>query len=112
MLHVSNLSYNLLSISKIIHDHNFRANFFPSRRESQELDSWRMIGNAKEYGGLYFSEDGMNSSKQVQSTYFESISISSDSEIMLQHYRLGHLSFQYLKYLFPKLFRNKISFSF
>ena len=50
--------------------------------------------------------------QQVQSTCFESIFVSSNTEIMLWHYRLGHPSFQYLKYLFPKLFRNKVPSSF
>ena len=60
VLHVPNLSCNLLSISKITHDHNCHANFFQSQCEFQEMDSGRMIGSAREYGGLYFFKDGMN----------------------------------------------------
>ena len=61
VLHVPNLSCNFLSISKTTHDRNCFANFFPSRCEFQELDSRSMIGRARECGGLYFFEDGMNS---------------------------------------------------
>ena len=65
-----------------------------------------MIGSAKEKDGLYYFDDGPDSSRQYQSTCLNSFSVSKDSDIMLWHYRLGHPSFQYLKYLFPNLFQN------
>ena len=93
MLHVPNFFYNLLSISKITHDRNFHANFYLSHYEFQELASRKTTGSVRKSKGLYFLKDGMKSSEQLQSTCFESISISSDSEIMLWHNRLGHPSF-------------------
>ena len=58
VLHVSNLSCNLQSISKLTSNLKYRANFFPSFYEFQELTTGRMIGCAKESGGLYFLENG------------------------------------------------------
>jgi len=87
-------------------------NFYPTHCEFQELASGRMIGNAKENGGLYFFEEGPTPSKPVQSSCFEAMSLSRNHEIMLWHYRLGHPSFYYLKRLFPSLFLNKNPSSF
>ena len=107
VLHVPNLSCNLLSISKFTSDHLCQANFYSSYCEFQELTTRRMIGNAKEKDGLCYFDDGPNSSRRCQSTCLNSISGSKNNDIMLRHYRLGHPSFQYLKHLFPNLFRNK-----
>ena len=76
------------------------------------MTTGRTIGSAKEKDGLYYLDDGPNSSRQCQSTCLNYVYISKDNDIMLWHYRLGHPSFQYLKYLFPNLFRNKIPSSF
>lgn len=112
VLHVPNLSCNLLSISKLTCDHNCVAKFSHSHCEFQQVGSGRTIGSAREDGRLYFLEDGANSRNLVQNTCFESVSVSIDREIMLWHYRLGHPSFQYLKFTFPNLFKNKIPSSF
>ena len=107
ILHVPNLSCNLLSISKLTHENHCVAKFNSSCCEFQEAGSGRTIGTARECGGLYFFEDGTSLNNSVHKTYFESISMSSDKEIMLWHYRLGHPSFHYLRHLFPNLFINK-----
>ena len=69
-----------------------------------------MIGSARQCARLYFFEDGTNLRKQDQCTCFNFVY--EDSEIMVWHYRLSHPSFQYLKYLFPNFFQNKIPFFF
>ena len=66
-----------------------------------------MIGNARQSKGLYYFEDRIELKRQAQSTCFKSISLTSENEIMLWHFRLGHPNFHYLKYLFPSLFKNK-----
>jgi hypothetical protein len=68
---------------------------------------WVSTGSsAKEIDGLYYLDDGSHLSRQCQSTSLNSVSVSKDNDIMVSHYRLGHPSFQYLKYLFPNLFQN------
>ena len=77
------------------------------------MDLERKIGNAKENNGLYYFEDGGNLCRQAQMTSLKSICVSSDNEIMLWHYRLGHPNFQHLKYLFiPNCSRIKIHLFF
>lgn len=81
-----------------------------------------MIGNAKEFVGLYilkiddfFEEQTQNEScisilALVSQSNRDSISVVSsnnDYTIMLWHYRFGHLDFLYLEKLFSLLFNNK-----
>ena len=112
VLHVPNLSCNLLSISKFTSNHQCRANFYSSYCEFQKLTTGRMISSAKEKNGLYYFDDGPDLSRQFQSTSVNFVSISKENDIMLWLYRLGHPNFQYLKYLFPNLFKNKSPCSF
>ncbi|KAM7509193.1 hypothetical protein LguiA_019646 [Lonicera macranthoides] len=107
VLHVPNLSYNLISVSKLALDLNCQVNFWASHCEFQDSNSGKTIGVAKQDGGLYFFNNGSTSGRQDRQTCFNSISVSSDSQILLWHYRLGHPNFQYLKHLFPKLLMNK-----
>lgn len=101
VLHVPNLSCNLLSISKLTHDLNCLAIFYSSTCKFQEVSLGRMIGSTKEIDGLYFFED------ETQGNGLNSVSVNEDKKIMLWHCRLGHPSFLYLKYLFPEFFKNK-----
>ncbi|KAL9420128.1 hypothetical protein AB3S75_037830 [Citrus x aurantiifolia] len=112
VLHVPNLSCNLLSVSKITHDLKCCAKFLPNCCEFQELDTGRMIGSAREYGGLYYFDDGNSMCQQQKISNLGACFSSTDDNIMLWHRRLGHPSFLYLKHLFPNLFRNKLLSSF
>lgn len=112
VLHVPNLSCNLLSVSKLTCDLKCCANFLSNHCEFQELETGRMIGNAKESGGLYYFEEESSSIEQQFVSGFGSYRNSTDEEIMLWHSRLRHPSFQYLQYLFSNLFRNKNLSSF
>ena len=84
VLHVPNLSCNLLSISK--------------------LTLGKRIGNARECEGLYYFEKEAKLNKQAQTTSCKSFS--RGHKIMLRHHRLGHPSFSYIRILFPSLFHN------
>jgi hypothetical protein len=111
VLHVPNLSCSLMSVSKLAQDKNCQTNFFRTHCVFQDLNSGKMIGTAKESGGLYYFDIEPQSqlpSKPISSC-FESFLVlnNNDDDVMLWHSRLGHPSFPYLKHLFPKLFRNK-----
>ena len=57
VLQVPNLSCNLLFVSKLTFDLKCQGNFFSSRCEFQDLDSKKMIDNARQSGRLYFFKD-------------------------------------------------------
>ncbi|XP_073016671.1 uncharacterized protein [Primulina eburnea] len=66
VLHVPKLSCNLISISKLTQDLKCQAKFSNSNCVFQEVDSGKMIGNAREYGGLYFLDGEIESCKVSQ----------------------------------------------
>ena len=108
VMHVPNLSCNLLSISRLTQDQNCVVKFNSSSCQFQDLISGRTIGNARECGGLYYlDEDTLDGQVSNLGCKSLSVSLSCESDIMLWHYRLGHPSFPYLKNLFPALFKNK-----
>jgi hypothetical protein len=138
VLHVPNLSCNLMSVSKLAQEKNCQTNFFRTHCVFQDLNSGKMIGSAKESGGLYYFDIGSKSqspskpinmigsakesgglyyfdigsesqspSKPISINFESFFALNNDDNVMLWHLRLGHPSFRYLKYLFPKLFHNK-----
>ena len=68
VLYVLNLSCNLLFVSKLTSHLKCQANFFSSQCEFQDLNLRKMIGNARQSGGLYFFEDRIKLGRQAQST--------------------------------------------
>ena len=104
VFHFPNLSCNLLSIRKIVHDLKCRTHFFHSSCVFQDLDLGKTIDNAKQSEGLYFFEDGSNLKRQAYSTCFKSLYVASKNKVMLWHFRFGNPNFYYLKYLFFILF--------
>ena len=64
-----------------------------------------MIGSARECEGLYILEEGMHLNKEGQeSSCLQIFNNSSNKEIYLLHFRLGHPSFHYMNKLFPDLY--------
>ncbi|KAG8486485.1 hypothetical protein CXB51_019766 [Gossypium anomalum] len=100
VLHVPNLSCNLLSISKLTKDEKVLAEFSAIGCVIQEQKSGRMIGTAKVNDGLYVRNKDSTKGGLALST-------SKEDTIMLWHHRLGHPNFLYLKKHLPLLFRNK-----
>ena len=87
VLHVPNLSCNLISISKLTQDLKCSANFHSSHCVFQDLASRRTIGNARECDGLYILEEGTHSNKEAQGNSCLQInSILSNNEIYLLHF--------------------------
>ncbi|KAG8502943.1 hypothetical protein CXB51_000740 [Gossypium anomalum] len=86
VLYVPNLSYNLLSISKLTKDEKVLDEFSAFGCVVQEQESGKMIDTAKVDDGLYVwnknnSQEGM------------ALSTSKEDSIMLWHRRLGHPNF-------------------
>ncbi|KAG8473962.1 hypothetical protein CXB51_033910 [Gossypium anomalum] len=100
VLHVPNLSYNLLSISKLTKDEKVLVEFSALGCVVQEQESGKMIGTTKVDDGLYVWNKNSSQERMALST-------SKEDSIMLWHRRLGHPNFMYLKKLFPLLFLNK-----
>ncbi|KAG6669958.1 hypothetical protein CIPAW_01G278500 [Carya illinoinensis] len=65
VLHVPKLACNLLSVSKLLEDSNFRVIFFDSHCEFQDQLSGRMIGSARMIDGLYYFDETLFNIKQV-----------------------------------------------
>ena len=102
VLLVPNLTCNLLSISKLTKDLKCVTKFYSNYYEFQDLESGRMIGNARECAGLYLLEGPNNHKEQAQTASCMSFSIypnlsNKSNAIVLWHYRLGHPNFLYLK---------------
>ena len=104
MLHVPQISYNLLLISKITYELNFKATFLPDSISFQDLSSRRMIGPTKHNRGLYLLDDDASSSSISRTSLLSSYFSTNEKYLMLWHFRLGHPNFQYMKYIFPHLF--------
>ena len=109
VLHVPNVSYNLISIRKITKELNCLVKFSPTDCVFQDRISGRTIGNAKEFNGLYRFEKNFIVNGQAHTTVCNP-SLSGEDQIILLHCRLGHPSFLYLKHLFPSLFKKNDSF--
>lgn len=123
VLHVPSLDCNLLSVSKLNHNLNCITQFYPNLCEFQEVGSMRTIGSARLCSGLYILQlhpprmfNLCSASKSTfESSHHQLLSSSvnkDDSEVMLWHYRLGHVNFIYLEKMCPSLFVNRIPSSF
>ncbi|KAH9657194.1 retrovirus-related pol polyprotein from transposon RE1 [Citrus sinensis] len=87
VLHVPNLSCNLLFISKITKDLHCIAKFSPSYLEFQDMCSGKKIGSAREVDGLYYFEEDVSLCGEAQAAN-NKVTFSIEDEIMLWHLRL------------------------
>ncbi|KAF7808202.1 Retrovirus-related Pol polyprotein from transposon TNT 1-94 [Senna tora] len=95
VLFVPKLKCNLLSVAKLAHDSNCKAEFSHSSCSFQDVDSGKMIGNARVRDDLYRFEMNKEIAPNKQSFAAGKIedSLKEDREIMLLHFRLGHPNF-------------------
>jgi hypothetical protein len=98
VLHVPNFPVDLLSVSAITKALNCGAWFDPYFCIFQELKSGRILGTGTERDGLYYLDNGLT--PLALSTRCNP----AEDELILLHYRLGHVSFQSLSRMFPSKF--------
>ncbi|KAA0062437.1 putative mitochondrial protein [Cucumis melo var. makuwa] len=96
VLHVPKLSYNLLSISKIIRELHCKATFLPESVCFQDLNSGRTIGTARHSRGLYILNDDTSGSSIFTTSLLSSYFSTSEHDFMLWHFRQNNIVF-----LFP-----------
>jgi hypothetical protein len=65
VLHVPNLSCNLLSVIKLSNDSNCFVVFYPNKYEFQDLGLGRTFGSATMQDGLYYFVDNLSSNNSV-----------------------------------------------
>jgi len=109
VLHVPNLSCNLLSVIKLSNDSNCFVVFYPNKYEFQDLGLGRTFGSATMQDGLYYFVDNLSSNNSVLDLACSVSSLLVRTQVMMWHFRLGHPSFSYLKHLFPSLFEKTSS---
>lgn len=106
LLHVPKLSNNLLSIHKLTKDLNCVVTFFHSHCVFQDLAIGKTIEIAEEQNGLYCLPHKESKCHQAGSESW------ANTQIWLQHRRLGHPPFCMLRSLFPHLFTKVFVYSF
>lgn len=109
VLHVSNFTLNLLSISHLTKSLNYSLIFLPSDCVFQDLKTKMTIGMGHEKDGLYLL-DSSSQSSIVPSAIKMDISPTITDELFQWHHHLGHPSFSLLGKLFPKFqsFSNNV----
>ena len=111
VLHVPNLSYDLLSVSKITKDLDCFVTFTPSHYVFQDQIT-RMIGHGERKGGLYYLNTHWKISDSIPQAFITTNNPSKVDQIWLWHKWLGHPPFFILEKMFPKLFGKAKSHDF
>lgn len=113
VLIVPSLDYDLLFVSQIIDSLKCTVCFWPSYCLFQDLHTRAVIGCGTRRGKLYYLDLTDDTVKRLSRANHvgggESIRM---KKIWLWHRRLGHVSFGYLKLLFPELFSQFIESDF
>ena len=106
VLHVPQLSTNLVSIQKLTQDLSCRVIIDASFCEFQDQSSGRKIELDKEHNGLYFLSIS-SQPELVKSALSTSFFSSSNKDVIWLHHRhLGHVPFSTLKLMIPTLFKG------
>ena len=105
---VPSLSYKLLSASQISIDLNCVVLIYLTFYLLQDILTKEIIGHGTKKGELYYMDD----LSVGQAHHVHHYSNIKEQQIWLWHRRLGHLSFGYIKHLFPNLFTNMQFFYF
>jgi GAG-pre-integrase domain len=98
VLHVPNFTNNLLSVSQLVDDLNCVVSLFPTHVVLQELKTGSVIGIGKRSEGLYRLKQEEEKTKQRVC-----LAETPELELFLLHCRLGHIPFNVLGRLYPKL---------
>ena len=92
-LHVPKLSVNLLSIPQITKDLNCSVNFTQSECSFQDLFIGKVIGHAREEGGLFLLEAESGTTCLTPHTYLSEHHTPAKEQVWLSHFHLGHPPF-------------------
>lgn len=92
VLHLPNLSFNLVSVSQLTKNLNCSVSFFPDHCLFQDLTTKKIIGKGHESGGLYI----------LDTSFSTSIACSSVNSAFTDHCRLGHPSLSLFKQICPE----------
>ncbi|XP_073117068.1 uncharacterized protein [Elaeis guineensis] len=103
VLHVPRFSINLLSINAITNYLDCAVTFFKTHCVFQEPKTGRKLGIGIMRNGLYYLEGGVSGGYSETSL---TVSSSQKEDLLLQHRRLGHLSFTLLARIFPTIFET------
>ncbi|XP_073103833.1 uncharacterized protein [Elaeis guineensis] len=103
VLHVPRFSINLLSISAITNDLDCAVTFFKTHCVFQEPKTGRKLVTGIMRNGFYYLEGGVSEGYSETSL---TVSSSQKEDLLLQHRKLGHLSFTLLARIFPTVFET------
>ena len=112
VLVVPSLDYNFLSVSQITAALSCIVIFLPKFCVFKDIQTRQTIGCGIKRGKIYYLDLHSKDSNKLQQALMAdgSEGEKKKSEIWLWHRRLGHVSFGYLKKLFPTLFpRSDVS---
>jgi len=101
VLHVPSFPVNLLSLSALVDHMDCRVSFDRDHCIIQERKTGKELGTGIRYGGLWYldrKDDGRSMGVALASSMNED-----EAKVMLQHCRLGHLSFDTMIKVFPEV---------
>lgn len=108
VLVVPDLKYNLLSVSQITKSLSCVVIFWPNFCVFKSIQTRKTIGCGIRRGKLYYLDLASKYSEKLGQAFAleENSDKKKTEEVWLWHKRMGHVSFGYLKKLFPNLFEK------